>query len=208
MRLRNGSRGRRTHAPRLDRDRHQSDRNPRHSPPPHPRPRSLRCPRPPETEAALKELKYLEFQNWVIDDLGGTHAPRPTGDLGIDGYSFFERLPIQVKQQERVGREVVDLFETAVRRDGSHKGYIVAFSFGKGAWDEANRAKVEGLEIELVTIATLLNNPPEDDEPPDETLPDLVQDLLNRAKQARRTHARREPPRRTIEELALSAGVG
>jgi hypothetical protein len=24
------------------------------------------------------------------------NAPRKTGDMGIDGYSFFERLPIQV----------------------------------------------------------------------------------------------------------------
>jgi SAM-dependent methyltransferase len=161
-----------------------------------------------ESEDALRELRPLEFQNWVIDAVSGTHAPRRTGDLGIDGYSFLERLPIQVKQQHRVGREVVDLFETAVRRDGSHKGYIIAFSFGKGAWDEVNRVKAEGMEIELVTVATLLDNPPESDAPPPVDLPDLVKALLNRAEAARRTHARREPPHRTAEEVAASAGVG
>lgn len=162
----------------------------------------------PDTVDALRHLRPLEFQNWVIDSLGGTHAPRRTGDMGIDGYSFFERLPIQVKQQDRVGREAVDLFETALRRDGSHKGFIVGFSFTTGAWNEVARVKSEGLEIELVTVATLLDNPPESEEPPSDALPDLVQQLFIRAQDARRKNARREPPRRTIEELVASAGVG
>ena len=55
-------------------------------------------------------------------NIHGTHAPRKTGDMGIDGFSFFERLPIQVKQSDSVGRNVVDNFETAIRRTGKHKG--------------------------------------------------------------------------------------
>lgn len=160
----------------------------------------------PETEEALRALKPLEFQNWIIDSLGGSHAPRRVGDLGIDGYSFLERLPIQIKQSERVGRNVVDNFETAVRRDGSHKGFIIAFSFGKGAYEEAARAKADGLEVELVTVASLLNNPPDSDEELDPKLPEMTQDLLRRAREARLSFARREPPpKRTVEELEASA---
>jgi DNA modification methylase len=160
----------------------------------------------PETEEALRKLKPLEFQNWIIDAVGGNHAPRSVGDMGIDGYSFFDLLPIQVKQSERVGRDVVDRFETAVRREGSHKGYIIAFSFGKGAVKEAYRAKTEGLEIELVTVSTLLDNPPESAGEPDEKLPEMTRVLLTRAQEARSRHTRRGPRiDRTFEEVVTSA---
>src|SRR2546421_12111313 len=107
--------------------------------------------------------------------------------MGIDGYSFFERLPIQVKQQDRVGRKVVDEFETAVRRDGSHKGFIFAFGFTTGAHDEVARARTEGLEIELVSIQTLLDRPPDETNveeviaPDDTEFPEMLRDLYREA---------------------------
>lgn len=111
----------------------------------------------PVTEADLKKLKPFEFQNWIIQRILGTHSPRKTGDMGVDGYSFFERLPIQVKRSSGVGRNVIDNFETAVRRDGSHKGYIVAFSFTKGAIDEAARTRsAEGPDIVLVKVSDVV----------------------------------------------------
>ncbi len=80
--------------------------------------------------------------------------------MGIDGYTYMEHLPIQVKQSERIGRNVVDNFETAVERSGKHKGYVVGFSFTRGAHEEAARAKAEkGMEIELVKISTLIQGP-------------------------------------------------
>jgi len=103
------------------------------------------------TEAELKELKPFEFQNWVIHRLNGTHSPKKTGDMGIDGYSFMLHEPIQVKQSEREGRNVVDNFETAIKREKRTKGHVVAFSFTKGAYEEVARVKsTEGVEIELV----------------------------------------------------------
>jgi len=111
----------------------------------------------PVTEAQLRALKPFEFQNWVIQRMNGTHSPRKSGDMGIDGLSFMLHEPIQVKQSSGVGRNVVDNFETAVKRAGKNKGYIVAFSFGKGAYEEAARVKgAAGLTIELLTVADLL----------------------------------------------------
>jgi len=82
--------------------------------------------------------------------------------MGIDGYSFMEQLPIQVKQSDKVGRVTVDNFETAIERYGSTKGYIVAFSFTRNAREEVARVKAEkGLEIELVEVATLVEGPPD-----------------------------------------------
>jgi DNA modification methylase len=103
----------------------------------------------------LRTLEPFEFQNFIIKRVYGTHSPRKTADFGIDGYSFFEKLPIQVKQSDRIGRNVVDNFETAIRRAGVHKGYIIGFSFTRGAYEEAARVKGEGLEIALVEVASL-----------------------------------------------------
>jgi len=76
--------------------------------------------------------------------------------MGIDGFTFMYRNPIQVKQSEHIGRNVVDNFETYLRRAGKDKGYIIAFSFGKGAHEEVARVKKEGLFIELLTVDKLL----------------------------------------------------
>lgn len=110
----------------------------------------------PETEAALKDLRPFEFQNWIIDAVNGTHSTRKVHDYGIDGYWWFTMEPIQVKQSEHVGRNVVDNFETALRREGVTDGYIIAFSFTKGAFEEVARAKTEGLNIRLLRVKEVL----------------------------------------------------
>ncbi len=116
----------------------------------------------PVTENDLRSLKPFEFQNWVIQKFWGIHSVRKSGDMGIDGYSFMTNDPIQVKQSEGVGRNVVDNFETAVERDGKNKGYIVAFSFTRGAREEVARARWERqMEIQLVTVKQLLQPEPE-----------------------------------------------
>src|SRR5262249_45998467 len=101
----------------------------------------------------------FEFQNWVMAKIVGTPSPRKTGDMGIDGYSFMVHDPVQVKQSERVGRNVIDNFETAMRREKKDTGYIVAFSFGTGAKKEVARARVQdGIDIRLITIQQLLDD--------------------------------------------------
>jgi len=119
----------------------------------------------------LKELNPFEFQNWIVGAMGGTPSKKKVHDMGIDGYTFFDRIPVQVKQSEHVGRPVVDDFETALRRHGesavkaakerknSHfalQGIIVAFSFTKGAHEEVARAKGESIDIQLLTVADVV----------------------------------------------------
>lgn len=112
----------------------------------------------PMAEDDLRKLQPFEFQNWVVQRLFGRVSDRKSSDMGIDGYTF-EGNPIQVKQSDDVGRNVVDNFETAMRRRGAKKGVIVAFSFGKGAYEEVARAKLhDGIEIDLVKIADLSRN--------------------------------------------------
>jgi len=104
----------------------------------------------------LKALPPFEFQNWCVGALGGTINPKKVGDMGIDGFTFFNRYPIQVKQSENIGRNVIDNFETALQRDKKDRGYIIALSFGKGAYEEVARVKKDGLFIELLTVDKLL----------------------------------------------------
>lgn len=110
----------------------------------------------PLTEEDLAKLPPFEFQNWVVQRLFGRVSPRKSSDMGIDGFNF-EGHPIQVKQSHDIGRNVIDNFETAMRRRKANKGIIVAFSFGKGAYEEAARTKIEdSLEIETMTVKQLI----------------------------------------------------
>jgi len=112
----------------------------------------------PRTIEELRQLKPIEFQNWVIGAAGGRVSDRKSRDMGIDGYTFYglygeKEYPIQVKRMDKVGRIWVDNFETAMRRKGYNKGYIVAFDFTRDAHEEVARAKSqEELNIELVKV--------------------------------------------------------
>jgi adenine specific DNA methylase Mod len=115
----------------------------------------------PTTLSALQALEPFEFQNWVINEMKAKQSRKLTADFGLDGYYdktiFTDRAGIQVKQSEHVGRNVVDNFETALKRAKYEKGYIVAFSFGKGACEEVARIKHEGLDVRLVEVDDLLH---------------------------------------------------
>jgi DNA modification methylase len=115
----------------------------------------------PTKAVDLKKLKPFEFQNWIINEMRARHSRKKVGDMGLDGYVaqdlYHEEAGIQVKQSENVGRNVIDNFETALERAKYKKGYIIAFSFGKGAYEEVARLKNTGkLQIELVTVEDLL----------------------------------------------------
>ena len=131
--------------------------------------------------------------------------------MGIDGYTFLEKLPVQVKQVERVGRPEIDSFQNAVRREGKHKGYIIGFGFTRGAGEEAARVEqTEGLEIALVKVSSILDNPLDSDPRPG--LDKFAFDLLESARQAVRAKAAMTRPSirlrdtlPTAEEIVASA---
>ena len=115
----------------------------------------------PTTVEKVRKLEPFEFQNWVvIDKMNANLSRKKVGDMGLDGYLtrnlYHEEAGIQVKQSEGVGRNIVDNFETALQRAGYKKGYIVAFSFSRGAYEEVARAQKDGLFIDLLTVDKLL----------------------------------------------------
>lgn len=119
----------------------------------------------PTTIKELKKYEPFEFENWVIDEMGAHHSRKKVGDMGIDGYIkesiYTKATGIQVKQSDRVGRNVIDNFRSALQRANYKKGFIVAFSFGKGAVEEVARLKNKGeTEIILLTVNDLLEKKP------------------------------------------------
>ena len=111
------------------------------------------------------KLRYeepFEFERWIVEQFGGEPNIKKRGDLGLDGKK--DGIPIQVKRSDNVGRNVIDNFFAAVQRsdkklyeknikDKKPIGYIIAFSFGRGAVAEAARLSVkENIIINLVTV--------------------------------------------------------
>lgn len=137
----------------------------------------------PHTEAELKDFGHFEFQNWAIQQVYGTPSPTLTGDKGIDGFSFMYEEPIQVKQSEHVDRPEIDKMHAVLDRTSKDIGYVIAFSFTKGAYQETARLRQKGgKSIVLVTVAELLDasetltrppSPFKDDEP-QPVAPDLM----------------------------------
>lgn len=115
----------------------------------------------PKSMEQLKAMAHFEFQNYVISFIQGINNPKLTGEGGIDGWTVFNRYPIQVKQSEHVGRPEIQKFESAVRAEKKAKGYFFAFSFSKPAHEEVARCKQEeGTEIELLQVQDLMTADP------------------------------------------------
>jgi len=110
----------------------------------------------------LRNEDAFEFESWVIEQFGGEPNVKKRGDLGLDGKKGG--IPIQVKRSDGIGRSVIDNFRSAAERadskffrqcvkDKKPVGYLIAFSFGKGAIEEAARLKNRmGVIIELITV--------------------------------------------------------
>jgi len=110
------------------------------------------------TEKDLRKLPPSEFQNWVVQRFSGKVSSQQGSYMGIDGYTV-EGYPIQAKQLDNVGSNIVDSFATAIGRSKAKTGVIVAFSFGNDVIRGIVRAKLHyGLEIKTVTVKELIES--------------------------------------------------
>ena len=115
----------------------------------------------------LRNKDAFDFESFIITQYGGSPQNKKGGDKGIDGKAK-DGLPIQVKRSDDIGRNVVDNFHASVQRFdkklydknvAAHQpvGYIIAFSFGKGAVQEVARLKnQENVVITLVTVESII----------------------------------------------------
>jgi site-specific DNA-methyltransferase (adenine-specific) len=115
----------------------------------------------------LRHQDAFAFESWIIEQFGGTPNQKQRGDLGVDG-RMPDRTPIQVKQADNIGRNVIDNFLSAVQRsdsqlfeknrtEGKTVGYIIGFSFGKGAIEEVARLRNrQHVIIELKRVSDIV----------------------------------------------------
>lgn len=114
----------------------------------------------------LRYKDAFEFESWIVTQFGGTSNTKQRGDLGLDGKTK-DNTPIQVKRSDNIGRNTIDNFLSAVQRydkafyeknKAANKpiGFIIAFSFGKGAIQEVARLKNQGEIIELVKVEDIV----------------------------------------------------
>jgi hypothetical protein len=120
----------------------------------------------------LQAIPPFEFENWAVIGLGGIPNKVQVGDMGIDGRIFpvgtkpsdkegmfaGDWFPIQVKQQDKVGRPDIDQFEAVMAREDRQRGFFVAFSFTADAEAEcAAFHKRSGRIIKLITVQDILD---------------------------------------------------
>lgn len=111
----------------------------------------------------LRYKNAFEFESWIVQQFGGTSNTKQRNDFGLDGKTS-DNTPIQVKRSDNIGRNVIDNFLSAVQRSDKKLfeknkagmkpiGFIIAFSFGRGAVEEVARLKnKENIIIKLVTV--------------------------------------------------------
>lgn len=115
----------------------------------------------------LRYKNAFEFESWIVQQFGGTANTKQRNDFGLDGKAR-DNTPIQVKRSDNIGRNVIDNFLSAVQRSDKKLfeknkaemkpvGFIIAFSFGKGAIQEVARLKnKENLIIKLVSVEEIV----------------------------------------------------
>jgi DNA modification methylase len=115
----------------------------------------------------LRYKDAFEFEIFIVTQFGGINNIKQRGDLGLDGKTR-ENQPIQVKRSDNIGRNVIDNFKSACERNDKNLyeknkvemkpvGFIIAFSFGKGAVQEVARLhNDENIIIKLVTVEEII----------------------------------------------------
>ena len=115
----------------------------------------------------LRFKDAFEFESWIVQQFGGTNNIKQRGDFGLDGKTK-DNTPIQVKRSDNIGRNVIDNFLSAVQRydkklfdkniqEEKPIGYIIAFSFGRGAIEEVARLKnKENQIIKLIAVEEII----------------------------------------------------
>lgn len=132
----------------------------------------------PKTADELRTYPAFEFQNWVINALGGVPNKIRVRDMGIDGKLYpiedikkekkedkdlfgviDNYIPIQVKRTDQIGRPEIDNFESAMKRDKRDRGIVIGFDFSRDALKEIRRAeREEGLIIEPKTVSQIVED--------------------------------------------------
>ena len=109
-------------------------------------------------EQSIRQFTSYEYQDWVMQKLGARAATVFDSRKGIDGFTN-DNTPIVIKQSDGVGRAQVDNFMKTLTQTRSRSGIMVAFRFDIDAQEAVDRARMNRMDIRLMTVRELINRP-------------------------------------------------
>ncbi|HUK85365.1 MAG TPA: hypothetical protein VLU95_05855 [Candidatus Acidoferrum sp.] len=107
------------------------------------------------SEQKVRRFTSSEYQNWILKRLGGHASSALDSRKGIDGYTGAND-PMMIKQSDNIGKLQVQNFMNAIIQTRARNGLIVAFGFDAEAQAAASRARMNRIEIKLVTVKELI----------------------------------------------------
>ena len=109
------------------------------------------------SEQKVRRFTSFEYQDWIMKRLGGHAGSVLDSRKGIDGFTG-SNVPVMIKQSDSVGKLQVQNFMNAIIQTKARNGIIVAFGFDNEAQNAANRAKMNRIDIKLVTVKELIEH--------------------------------------------------
>jgi hypothetical protein len=107
------------------------------------------------SEQKVKRFTSYEFQDWVLQRLQAHGGSVLDSRKGIDGFTG-ENVPVSIKQSDSVERLQVDIFMNTLMQAKTRSGIMVAFGFSSETNAAVSRARMNRIDIKLVTVKELI----------------------------------------------------
>ena len=108
------------------------------------------------SEEKVKRFTSYDYQNWVMQRLRAQPSSVLESRKGIDGFTG-DHVPLAIKQSDNIGRLQVDSFINALVQAKARQGAMVAFNFDTDARAAVTRARMNRMDIKLVTVKELID---------------------------------------------------
>jgi hypothetical protein len=109
------------------------------------------------SEQKVRRFTSLEYQDWIMKRLRGHAGSVLDTRKGIDGFTG-DNVPIMLKQSDNVGKLHVQNFMNTLTQARARSGIIVAYGFDNEAQAAATRARMNRIDIKLVTVKELIEH--------------------------------------------------
>lgn len=109
------------------------------------------------SEQKVRLFSSYEYQDWVFQRLRGHAGSVLDSRKGIDGFTG-DNVPVAIKQSDSVDRLQVDGFMNALTQAKTRSGVMVAFGFNSEAYAAVSRARMNRIDIKLITAKELIDH--------------------------------------------------
>jgi hypothetical protein len=109
------------------------------------------------SEQKVRRFTSFEYQDWIMKRIGGHTGSVLDSRKGIDGFTG-SNVPVMIKQSDSVGKLQVQNFMNSIIQQKTRSGIIVAFGFDNEAQTATSRAKMNRIDIKLVTVKELIEH--------------------------------------------------